>query len=162
MVPKFIKARIQQKAKAHKKKATPKKRAAAARTQHFAKKLQKSKKGVFYSPVKKANNQPLRNLEQPSYPEVVKYTEAACEKLLKKEGVIPTKGEIKKDYWCPVCHHAATYSEEADMIRCTTKSCNRMFKHVSIAYTPFGPTMREKGAAWAYSELVRSSYAIGV
>ena len=54
------------------------------------------RKGVFYSRQKKANSQPLRYLEVPSYVDLVKWSETKCKTILQKSYVLPSKQELQK------------------------------------------------------------------
>ena len=129
------------------------------------KKLKHHKKGVFYSPVKKANKQLLRNLEQTAYPEICNLTEKKCEQILKDAGVLPKIADLKDDAWCPVCHHKMKYTN--DTLRCGHRGCNPggktrlQINNPQIAYTPLGVPARGR-TDWSYKALVRGSFAAGV
>ena len=61
------------------------------------------RKGVTYAPSKPSNLQPLRNLSQSSYPEVLALSEKQAEKVLLDHGVLPAKKELGKQRVCWNC-----------------------------------------------------------
>ena len=94
--------------------------------------------GVFYSPARKSNNQPLRNLVQDSFPHICKLGENKCQRFFVEAGVVPTKTYIKKDRWCWSCHQKLSLTSE-DAHRCYNRACpvsKTRVRNDSAAHTP--------------------------
>ena len=91
------------------------------------KKTPRMKKGIFHAPCKASNKQPLRNLEQPSYTDVAKWTEPRCKKYLVASGVLPKISELKTRRSCWSCHEKLKFISSASGV-CTKKKCTKGMK----------------------------------
>ena len=97
----------------------------------------KRRAGVFYSPKRKVNRQPLRDLVQPAYPEVCKYSESKWRNIFLDHGVYPSKQKPKNDRWCWKCHQKLTLEKDGKTLRCNSnKKCNLRVRNADVAYTP--------------------------
>ena len=83
----------------------------------------KRRQGVFYSTRMKSNNQPLRNLQVPPYPDIVKWSEARCNKVLKEANVLPKMQELRKTR-CRHCGSKFTVTKASEPKPARSKKTN--------------------------------------
>ena len=128
----------------------------------FKKSSSRRRPGVFYAPVKKANRQPLRNLEQEPYPAIVAYSETKCRQMLIAHKVLPSRLDLKGRP-CYKCNGKMVLKGEtgSEYLQCTTKSCRATIRHPFEAYTPLWSSAR-RSKGMTCQDLVRSAYGVGV